>query len=196
MFRFSEVPYLSHIQHVEAVRTLPLSRRIAYSLLSAVGVVGAFVAMVALSIGLAFLLFPLIAGELLSLGDEFLLGASVVSTYFIMVGFAGNPVPRTIRPGDSLTGSMSRAFRSGLVIGLVTGFFFGMLWIFTVRISGIYVQLNTFYGTRVYLMDFIRYGIVIALSVAVPFAVFRALFSIIGHLALDLVRRDKKTIRA
>jgi hypothetical protein len=37
---------------------------------------------------------------------------------------------------------------------------------------------------------------VIALSVAAPFAVFRALFSITGHLALDLVRRNRETARA
>lgn len=191
MFK-QNIPYLSHIQHTEAVRTLPLHRRMLYMVLSLMATLVSFMALVLIAVGLAFLAFNLLIGGSQSMGDQFLLVSAVVCTFMVAIGFTSNPIPRQLAPGDTLAACVNRNFRRGLWIGLIIGFTFGLIWILTVRISGFYVQLNTFFGQQVYLDEILLYAVVIAIATTPTFALFRALFSAIGHWSLGMVMQDTR----
>jgi len=193
MIKLSEIPYLSHIEHVEAVRALGIPRRMVYALFSLVGVLLAFIIMVGVSIGLAFVLVDMFTGNMVTLGDRFLVLLSIISTYLILIGSSSNPVPRTIVSGDTLRQCMRRAFRRGIVIGGVGGFIFGLIWISTVRVSRLYTQLNTFYDYGVDGVELLLYAIAIMIAVAIPFGVFRAFYVLSGFLTLHVVRQADDT---
>ena len=190
MIKVSKIPYLSHIEHVEALRSLGVPRRMLYAVLSLVAVVLAFVVMVGVSIALAFLLVDLFTDNMVTIGDQFLVAASVLSTYMILIGGSSNPIPRTIVSGDTLSKCLQRAFRSGIMIGAVGGFFFGLIWISTVRISRLYTQLNTFYDYGVDGFELLLYALAMMVAVAVPFAVFRAFYALSGFLTLHMVQQS------
>jgi len=190
MIKLSEIAYLSHIEHVEAVRTLPIPRRIMYALLSLGSVLLAITFAVVVSTALALFLVHAFTGHVTTMGDRFLVVASVVSAYMILIGISGNPVPRTIAPGDSLNKLMRRVLRNGLLIGAIGGFIFGVIWLATVRISSLYVQLNTSYDVRVDVGEILVYGLAIMIAVAVPFALFRAFYALSGYLTLHVVRQN------
>lgn len=191
--KLSDILYLDQIAHTEAVRTLPVRRRVGYAMMSAALIFIALMSMVGLALLVAFLLYPVLVFELHNLGDKFLLAAAVICTFLVLLGFTSGAIAREVLPGDDLAVSVTRSLRRGVILGFIVGLIFGMIWMFTVRISGLYVQLNTFYETRVYFMDFVKFGLVIALSVGLPFGVLNAVRSAAGHLALAWMRRPEST---
>lgn len=180
---------LSRIEHSEALRKMPIHRRVQYTFLYNTLILLIFVLLCALSI---VILLPIIESSIprrWTLGDYILVGISIVATFFVAIGFTGSELPEHITPKDTVLNTILRAGRFGLVTGFCVGFVFGLIWAFAVRIGLLYVQLNTIYGQTVFIEDLLRYGALMAIFIAPMFALFRMSTSGLSYGLLWFLRK-------
>jgi hypothetical protein len=178
------IPLISRIEHAELVRRLPLPKRLAYTLISGLAITLVFVVLVLLAVGLAAAVFGVILASEMTMPDILLLAVPVTAAFMVSIGFSGNPVAESVAPGDTLARSVRHNARSGLIIGLISGFFFGLMWSLVVRVGALYIQLNTIFEGGIYLGEILVYCVLMAVVIAPFFALFRAFLTAIGHVVL------------
>jgi hypothetical protein len=189
------IPLISRIEHAELVRRLPLPKRLAYMLISGLAITLVFAVLVLLAVALATGVFSVMLEGAMTMDDILLLAVPVTAAFMVSIGFSGNPVAESITPGDTLARAVRQNARAGLVIGFISGFFFGLAWSLAVRVGALYIELNTIFDGGIYLGEILVYCVFMALIIAPFFALFRAFTAAVGHVVLyklapDHVRRE------
>lgn len=180
----------SRIEHFEALRKLPLGRRIQYAIWFNTFAIIIFAGLCTLSV---FLLLPIVEATIprnWSIGDHILVVFSILCTFLISVGMTGGELPENITPKDTLRHVILRAGRNGFLMGFFVGVVFGMIWAFAVRIGLLYSQLNIITSQAVFLEDLLVYGSLMGLFIAPMFGLFRACTSGLSYGLLSLMKGD------
>ncbi|PJF28109.1 MAG: hypothetical protein CUN52_13610 [Phototrophicales bacterium] len=180
----------SRIEHFEALRQLPIGRRIQYALWFNGLTIITFAGLCAISI---VVLLPIIQSAIprrWSFGDYVLVTISIICTFFIAIGMTGGELPERITPKDTLRHIILRSGRQGFITGFFVGVGFGMMWAVAVRVGLLYAQLNTIYGQAVFLEDLILYGGLLGLFIAPMFGLFRICTSGLSYGLLALMKGE------
>lgn len=178
----------SRIEHFEALRQLPIGRRIQYALWFNGLLIIVFAGLCAIS---TVVLLPIIQSVIprrWSIGDYALVVMSIVCTFFVAIGMTGGELPERITPKDTLRHIILRSGRQGLITGFFVGMIFGCIWAMAVRVGLLYAQLNTIYGQAVFIEDVILYGGLMGLFIAPMFGVFRMWSSGLSYGLLALMK--------
>lgn len=186
----SEIPLVSRVQYTEMVRTLPLMKRARYQLFSALAAVGVFSLLAALACLIMNLIFHLFLGEINSMDDALLLIVPIVTALMITAGMSSATLPETVIPGANLPGAVRQAGMQGLRIGLLTGFFFGLVWSLAIRIGAFYIQLNTIFDGNIYLSEILFFSVLLAFIVGPAYGIFRTFNVAAGPLILHRIRGE------
>jgi hypothetical protein len=188
--RLTQLPVLSHIQQVTMTQNLPLAKRLVYILVSTLAIWAAFALVVGVGIALVILLFDLSISAVESTNDVVILTIPVIVTFVALIGYSSHPTPAQIKPGDSLARTVTETMRSGLIMGLLGGFVFGLTWNLAMKIGALYIELNTIFSGNFQMGQIFVYSVILGLSMAPTFAVFRTFTAVIGHLVLYMIARD------
>lgn len=188
--RLADTPLLSDIEAAETLRRLPLVRQIAYFTVTTLVTLLALALAVALSSVLMAGLLNLLLAYAFTV-DNLLMFAffPVVLAYLLALGISAQAHTETVKPHESLPYRTRQALRHGLYGGVIVGFVFGCVWYFVVYIGVIYIDLNTIFDTGLSVMDFITFGLTLALAVAPLMALYRVLVTVIGPVTLHRLRR-------
>lgn len=187
MQTISKLPVMSRIEYIEVMRQMPILRRVSYSLwMSLLTMVVLFVALGA-SVVLAALGFAIIMGDALTLNSTVALAIPVICSFLVAMAFGERIIPETVVSGDTFGKALRRVFRSGLVTGVFSGLIFGLVWGFAVRMHGFYAQwlapeANVDEGALI--LQILVSCVVMAIAIALPFALFRVVTGAIGQMML------------
>lgn len=184
------IPILSQVEHVALVNRLPVQKRFVYVLVSTLVIWTGFAVAIGLSLLLAILLFGVFVTPLETTNDVVILAIPIVCAVLALVGFSSHPGLTHVRAEDHAASTFQRTFKAGLWRGLVGGLVFGMLWSLTLRVSNIYIELNTILDVDFRADELLVYSLLIALAVAPTFALLRAITSVSSHLVLYWLAPD------
>jgi hypothetical protein len=175
---------LSQIEFSEKLNTLSPARRFLYAIISALALMGLFVAMIVLSAMLMALLSIPLGAPITEPEQVALMVIPLIGALMICIGFGGSTMPETVLPGETLTRNARRAARGGLITGALVGFFFGLIWGTAIRLHLI-LQVVIAIDPGTLAGEILIFGIAMGLVVAPCFALFRAISSLIGTVMLD-----------
>lgn len=187
--RLVDTPLLSQVEATETLRRLPILRQVAFVLVTALGTLLTLALALALSAGLMALLLNLLLAYAFTIDNVMMFCLFPVTlAYMLALGISEQAHMETVKPHESLVYRVRQALRHGLMGGAIVGFVFGCMWYFAVYIGVIYIDLNTVFDTGLSLVDFITFGLVLAVSVAPFLAVYRVLVTALGPVTLHRLR--------
>jgi uncharacterized membrane protein (DUF485 family) len=179
----SAQPVLSQIEFSEKLKNLPAARRLLYALLTALTLIGVFLLVVVLAVLVMSVVSGWMGAPVTSFEHYVLLALPILGAMMVGVGVSGSAMPETVLPGATLARIARRAFRSGLITGFLTVFFFSVIWGFVIRLPVIFQPVMTVdMGTLA--LEVMVFSGVMALVIAPAYALFRAFSSICGMIAL------------
>ncbi len=178
---------LDRVERTEKLRDLGAPARLRYTVLLAVIVAAALLGSMLLSIGIALILFTIVDGSALNLERALVLSLPVIVAFLVTIGFTKNI---TTRPGDDVRLALKKSFISGIKVGLIGGFFVGLLWMIVSRASADVIRWERW--DFLFTPEIISYSIVIAVGLAPGVAIFRAITGVIEDVVLVRVSGKKK----
>lgn len=183
------IPLMSRIEYTEAVRTLPASRRMTYTLASTLALIAGFSIALATAILVTISAYSLLLEGNLRFDDVLVLALPAASAFMVSIGFSSHPMPVHVLPGDTLRAAVRQVARKGLLNGAITGFLFGLVWSLVIRVGVLYTNFNTIFHREIYVGEILIFSGIVACAVAPTFAAFRAFVIAAGHYLLYRIGR-------
>ncbi len=173
---------LSHVEHVERLRALPVAQRLMYTLVLSLVVATTFVGSIALAILIAASLFIVIDGVPPTLEDLIVLGVPIILAFIAAIGFTGNPYS----VGQTVQQTARKAARFGVVNGFVTGVIFGVLWSILAGLTAVRFER----WDLIFRREVVIFGLALAIAISPALGLYRAVTSVIEAVALNFIRRS------
>lgn len=178
---------LDRVERTEKLRDLGAPARLRYTVLLAVTVAAALLGSILLSIIIALVAFTIVYGLALTLEDVMVLSLPVIVVFLITISFTKNT---TVRPGDDVRTALKKSFISGIKVGLIGGFFAGLLWSIVSRASADVIRWERW--ELLFTPEIITNSLVIAVGLAPGVAIFRAITGVIEDVVLVQVTGNRK----